>query len=55
LNEFQAEDLIKDVLDKYESLTGVLPLRVVVHKTSVYQPEEETGFRRAAEGRGASM
>jgi hypothetical protein len=51
LNELQAEDLIKDVLDKYESLTGVLPLRVVVHKTSVYQPEEETGFRRAAEAR----
>jgi hypothetical protein len=51
LNELQAENLIKDVLDKYESLTGVVPLRVVVHKTSVYQPEEETGFRRAAEAR----
>lgn len=51
LNETQAENLIKDVLDKYEGLTGVLPLRVVVHKTSVYQPEEEAGFRRAAEAR----
>jgi hypothetical protein len=51
LNERQAEDLINDVLDKYEDLTGVLPLRVVVHKTSVYQPEEEAGFRRAAETR----
>ncbi len=51
LNEEQAEDLIKDVLEKYENLTGVLPSRVVVHKTSVYQPEEETGFRRAAEAR----
>jgi hypothetical protein len=51
LKESQAEDLIKDVLSKYESLTGVLPLRVVVHKTSVYQPEEEAGFRRAAQAR----
>jgi hypothetical protein len=51
LDEEQAESLITDVLNKYESLTGVLPLRVVIHKTSVYQPEEEAGFRRAAEDR----
>jgi hypothetical protein len=51
LNETQSENLINDVLDKYESLTGVLPSRVVVHKTSTYQPEEEAGFRHAAESR----
>lgn len=49
LNEAQAVDLITDVLEKYEGLAGVLPSRVVVHKTSLYQPEEESGFRRAAE------
>jgi hypothetical protein len=51
LNETQAADLMKDVLDKYQDLAGVLPSRVVVHKTSLYQPEEETGFRSAAEDR----
>ncbi|MHB8638733.1 MAG: argonaute/piwi family protein [Candidatus Acidiferrales bacterium] len=51
LNEDQAASLMKDVLDKYEGLAGVLPARVVVHKTSLYQPEEEKGFRQAAEAR----
>ena len=51
LDETQSKNLINDVLDKYESLTGVLPSRVVVHKTSIYQPEEEVGFRGAAEAR----
>lgn len=51
LNESQAKDLMDDVLDKYQDLAGVLPARVVVHKTSLYQPEEESGFRRAAESR----
>src|SRR5690606_28579367 len=30
---------------------GVLPDRVVVHKTTVYQPEEEAGFKNAINGR----
>jgi len=51
LNEIQAADLMKDVLDKYQDLAGVLPSRVVVHKTSAYQPEEEEGFRHAADDR----
>lgn len=51
LNEEQAATLIKEVLDKYEALAGMLPKRVVVHKTSMYQPEEEAGFRFAAESR----
>lgn len=51
LNEAQAADLMQDVLDKYQDLAGILPSRVVVHKTSLYQPEEEAGFRSAAEDR----
>jgi hypothetical protein len=51
LTEAQASDLMTDVLAKYEALAGVLPGRVVVHKTSLYQPEEEAGIRKAAEAR----
>lgn len=51
LNESQAAQLMKDVLDKYEDLAGINPSRVVVHKTSGYQPEEEGGLRSAAESR----
>ena len=51
LNETQAAALIAEVLDKYEALVGMLPRRVVVHKTSTYQPEEEQGFRSVAEAR----
>jgi hypothetical protein len=51
LKESQAAGLMKDVLDKYEALAGIQPSRVVVHKTSGYAPEEEAGFRRAAEAR----
>ena len=40
-----------EVLDTYQHLTGVLPSRVVVHKTSLYQPEEEKRFRRSIEAR----
>lgn len=53
LNEEQAATLIKEVLVKYEALAGMLPTRVVVHKTSMYQPEEEKGFRSASESRVA--
>src|SRR5437660_1087696 len=51
LTDVQAASLMTDVLDKYEALAGMLPSRVVVHKTSTYQPEEEKGFRSAAEAR----
>lgn len=47
----QSASLLRDVLKKYESQTGVLPSCVVVHKTTKYQPEEEEGFRRATTGR----
>jgi hypothetical protein len=49
LNETQSASLMADVLEKYKDRAGMLPARVVVHKTSMYQPEEERGFRSAAE------
>ena len=50
LNESQAYSLMKDVMAGYHLRTGLLPKRIVVHKTSTYQPEEEKGFRRAVKG-----
>ncbi len=50
LNESQAFSLMRDILAGYEMRTGVQPKRVVVHKTSIYQGEEEKGFRDAAKG-----
>ncbi|WP_316158600.1 MULTISPECIES: hypothetical protein [unclassified Bradyrhizobium] len=50
LNESQAYSLMKDVMEGYRLRTGLLPKRIVVHKTSVYQSEEEKGFRRAVKG-----
>lgn len=51
LTESQAAALVSDVLDKYEALAGMRPVRVVIHKTSNYEPEEEAGFRRASAAR----
>ena len=48
LNQAQAAALIEEVVDKYEAMSGITPTRIVVHKTSMYQPEEETGFRSIA-------
>jgi len=48
LTEAQAQNLLNDVLDRYELVAGFLPTRVVVHKTSMYQPEEQVGFTTAA-------
>ncbi|PYV67771.1 MAG: hypothetical protein DMG96_38345 [Acidobacteria bacterium] len=51
LTESQSASLMADVLDKYKDRAGMLPGRVVVHKTSTYQPEEEAGFRSVAESK----
>lgn len=48
LTQEQAQDLLEDVLTAYEARAGVLPSRVVIHKSSAYAPEEEDGFRQAA-------
>jgi hypothetical protein len=42
---------MRDVLDQYEARAGILPSRVVVHKTTMYHAEEEKGFRGAMHGR----
>ncbi|MEK6279363.1 MAG: hypothetical protein AABN95_03340 [Acidobacteriota bacterium] len=47
LTEELAGELIQRVLEKYEEERGVLPQRVVVHKTSRYNPPEQTGFEKA--------
>lgn len=46
LLEEQARDLMIDVLDRYRNVVGVAPDRVVVHKTSHFQPEEIAGFHK---------
>ena len=51
LNHAQASSLIEQVVDRYEALSGMTPARIVVHKTSMYQPEEETGFRSITNSR----
>lgn len=51
LNQAQSAALIEEVVDKYEALSGMTPTRIVVHKTSMYQPEEEAGFRSIANTR----
>lgn len=47
LTEEQASQLMENVIESYEKRFDARPSRVVVHKTSRYQPEEESGFRQA--------
>lgn len=51
LDEGQARKLVEDVLREYEARAGVNPDRLVIHKTSTYQPEERDGFLAATAGR----
>jgi len=46
LREEQAATLMEDIINEYEKRIGSFPARVIVHKTSRYQPEEEEGFRK---------
>ncbi len=50
----QASDLMREVLDQYEARAGVAPARIVVHKTTEYQVEEQSGFRAATHNRVAA-
>ena len=54
LREDQASALLAEVLEKYRNVAGVAPDRVVIHKSTGYQPEEEAGFRNAARSEVAS-
>jgi hypothetical protein len=47
LTEEQAAELMHRVILAYEDRTGSRPSRVIVHKTSRYQQEEEVGFRES--------
>lgn len=51
LNELQAKSLLDDVLVQYGKRAGVMPGRVVIHKTTMYEPEEIAGFKAAARDR----
>lgn len=55
LNEGQAKSLLDDVLHQYAERAGVAPDRIVIHKTSSYQPEELHGFAAAAKDKVASL
>ena len=41
----QAESIVKKVVAQFRARTGTNPSRVVIHKSSHYQPEEVDGFR----------
>jgi hypothetical protein len=47
LSEQQAYNLAQSVLYEYELRTGGAPLRVVLHKTSYFDPAEQAGFAAA--------
>lgn len=51
LTEQQAELLMSQALDKYQEYMHQTPQRVVLHKSSIFWPEEKTGFKKALKGR----
>jgi hypothetical protein len=51
LNETQAKNLLDDVILQYEKRAGVMPDRIVIHKTTTYQLEEIAGFKASAKDR----
>jgi len=48
----QSLDLLKDALTKYKFATGILPGRVVLHKTSKFYEDELDGFIQAMQDLG---
>jgi hypothetical protein len=50
LNAEQARGIIAEVIEEYRNVAGVTPDRLVLHKTSRYQPEEVEGFLEGARG-----
>jgi hypothetical protein len=48
LSQGQSEELINRVIDTYKDQVGGPPSRVVIHKTTRYDPDEQLGFRQAA-------
>jgi hypothetical protein len=52
LTEDLSEKLISMVMDRYKSEQKQLPKRIVIHKTSRYEPQERAGFEAALKNRG---
>lgn len=50
LSETSASEIINDVIDLYKRQRGVVPQRVVIHKTSPFTGEEVIGFNKALKG-----
>lgn len=46
LSEEMANELLQMVLDRYRSERRQLPSRVVIHKSSRFEPEERSGFEK---------
>jgi len=49
LSSDKAEELVRLVLQRYESERKQPPRRVVIHKSSQFEPEERAGFEKALE------
>jgi len=52
LSEEMAAELISMVLERYRQERSQLPQRVVIHKTSRFEPEERAGFEESLRGIG---
>ena len=50
LSQEQARTLLSDVIADYQSMTGLLPDRIVIHKSSPFKSEEIQGAEEAAAG-----
>lgn len=50
LSKESAFNLMTDAIELYENQMGQLPIRLVVHKSSRYWPEEISSFKQAAKG-----
>lgn len=50
LTESGAESILEKAIEQYTRLNHIPPRRVVIHKTSVFWPEEMRGFQRALGG-----
>lgn len=51
LNEEMAAELIEMVLEQYRKERKQVPRRVVIHKSSRYEPKEQAGFEAALRGK----
>jgi hypothetical protein len=54
LKEEQASELVNKVVSRYAEMAGGPPARLVIHKTTRYQPQEIEGFRSTALDRVAA-